>query len=79
MVSWVAGIKAKDAIRLSKLIKRAGSVVGSEVVTLEEVAEDMMLAELLDSTPLTLCFIVSICALVFGLYWYLNVPFVMMI
>ena len=41
------GIKAKDASRLNKLIKRAGSIVGSELVTLEEVAEDRTLAKLL--------------------------------
>ena len=47
VVSWGAGIKAKDANRLNKLIKKAGSVVGSKLVTLEEVAEDRMLAKLL--------------------------------
>ena len=47
VVSWVAGIRAKDAIILIKLIKKAGTVVGSELVTLEEVAEDIMLAKLL--------------------------------
>ena len=48
VVSWGAGIKAKDANRLNKLIKRAGSVVGSKLVTLEEVVEDrMLLAKLL--------------------------------
>ena len=47
MVSWGAGIKAKDANRLNKLIKKAESVVGSKLVTLEEVAENRMLAELL--------------------------------
>ena len=46
VVSWGAGIKAKDAHRLNKLIKKAGSI-GSKLVTLEEVAEDGMLAKLL--------------------------------
>ena len=40
VVSWGVGIKAKDANRLNKLREKAGSVVGSELVTLEEVAED---------------------------------------
>ena len=47
VVSWGAGIKAKDANRLNKLIKKAGSVVGSELITLEEVVEDRMLSKLL--------------------------------
>ena len=47
VVSWDAGIKAKDANRLNKLIKKVESVVGSKLVTLEEVAEDRMLAKLL--------------------------------
>ena len=47
VVSWVAGIKAKDANRLNKLIKKAGSVVGSELVTPEEVAEDRRLGSLM--------------------------------
>ena len=47
VVSWGAGIKAKDANRLNKLIKKAGSVVGSKLVTLEEVVEHRMLAKLL--------------------------------
>jgi len=46
-VSWGAGIKAKDANRLNKLIKKAESVVGSKLVTLEEVVEERMLAKLL--------------------------------
>ena len=32
VVSWGAGIKTKDANRMNKLIKKAGSVVGSELV-----------------------------------------------
>ena len=47
VVSRGVGIKAKDADRLNKLIRKAGSVVGSKLVTLEEVAEDRMLAKLL--------------------------------
>ena len=47
MVFWGAGIKAKDNNSLNKLIKKAGSVVGSELVTLEEVVEDRMLSKLL--------------------------------
>ena len=47
VVSWGAGIKVKDANRLKKLIKKVESVVGSKLVTLEEVAEDRMLAKVL--------------------------------
>ena len=47
VVSWGAGIKAKDANRLNKGIKKAGSVVGSMLATLEEVAEDRRLGSLL--------------------------------
>ncbi len=47
MVCWGGGIKAKDANRLNELIKEAGSVIGSKLVTLEEVAEDRMLEKLL--------------------------------
>ena len=36
--SVVASIKVKDANRLNKLIKKAGFVVGSDLITLEEVA-----------------------------------------
>ena len=46
-VSWGAGIKAKDANRLNKLVRKAESVVGSKLITLEEVVEDRMLAKLL--------------------------------
>ena len=46
VVSWGAGIKVKDANRLNEL-KKTGSVVGSELVTLVEVVEDRMLAKLL--------------------------------
>ena len=41
VVSWGAGIKAKDANRLNKLFKKARFVVGSELVTLEEVVEQL--------------------------------------
>ncbi|XP_059209473.1 immunoglobulin lambda-like polypeptide 1 [Centropristis striata] len=47
VVSWGVGIKARDANRLNKLIRKAESVVGSKLVTLEEVVEDRMLAKLL--------------------------------
>ena len=47
VASWGVGIKAKDVNRLNTLIKMAGSVVGSELVTLEEVAKDTMPAKLL--------------------------------
>ena len=47
MVSWGAGIKAKDINRLNKLIRKAASVVSSKLVTLEEVAEGRMLDILL--------------------------------
>jgi len=46
-VSWGSGIKAKDANRLNKLIRKAESVVVSKLATLEEVVEDRMLAKLL--------------------------------
>ena len=53
VVSWGAAIKVKDANRLNKLIKKAGSVVGSECVILEaevveeKEVEDRMLVKLL--------------------------------
>ena len=47
VVSSGAGIKAKDANRQIRLIKKAESVVGSELVTLEEEVEDRMLGTLL--------------------------------
>lgn len=47
-VCWGAGIKAKDANRcLHKLIKKAESVVSSELGTLEDVVRGRMLAKLL--------------------------------
>ena len=53
-MSWGAGIEAKDANRLNKLIKNVGSVVGSGLVTLEEVVEDRLLVKLLEIiTPST--------------------------
>ena len=47
VVSWGEGIKAKDANRRNKLIKKAESVVDSVLVTLEEVVVDRMLGTLL--------------------------------
>lgn len=47
VVCWGEGIKAMDANRLNTLIKKAGSVIGSQRVTLEEVEEDRTLAKLL--------------------------------
>ena len=47
VVSWGVGIRTKDANRLNKLIKKAESVVGSQLVTVEEVVEERMLAKLL--------------------------------
>ncbi len=41
-VCWGEGIKARDANRLNKLIKKAGSVIGSK-----EMVEDRKLAKLL--------------------------------
>lgn len=41
-----SAIKVKDAHRLNKLIREAGSVVGSRLVCLEEVLELRMLAKL---------------------------------
>ncbi|TWW77449.1 hypothetical protein D4764_12G0008390 [Takifugu flavidus] len=41
-VCWGAGIKAKDANRLNKLIKKAGSVVGCRLANLDEVVRDRM-------------------------------------
>ena len=46
-VSWGAGIKAKDSNRLNKLIRKAESVVGTKLVTLEEVVETRILTKLL--------------------------------
>ena len=47
---WCAGetgIKAKDGNRLNRLIRKAGSVVGSQLVTLEELVEQRMPSTLL--------------------------------
>ncbi|TWW66958.1 hypothetical protein D4764_20G0009900, partial [Takifugu flavidus] len=46
VVCWGAGIKAKDANRLSKLIKKAGSVVGCKLANLDEVVRDRMVLKL---------------------------------
>lgn len=40
-------MKAKDANRLNKIIKKAESVIGYKLVALEEVVEDRMLTKLL--------------------------------
>ncbi|TWW65250.1 hypothetical protein D4764_21G0001500 [Takifugu flavidus] len=45
-VCWGAGIKAKDANRLNKLIKKAGSVVGCRLDNLDEVVRDRMVLKL---------------------------------
>ncbi|TWW61360.1 hypothetical protein D4764_04G0000060 [Takifugu flavidus] len=45
-VCWGAGIKAKDANRLNKLIKKAGSVVGCRLDDLDEVVRDRMVLKL---------------------------------
>lgn len=41
-VSWGAGIKEKDVNRLKKLIRKAESVVGSNLATLEEMMDRMV-------------------------------------
>ncbi|TWW69419.1 hypothetical protein D4764_18G0002250 [Takifugu flavidus] len=46
VVCWGAGIKAKDANRLNKLIKKAGSVVGCRLDNLDEVVRDRMVLKL---------------------------------
>ncbi|TWW80175.1 hypothetical protein D4764_10G0012050 [Takifugu flavidus] len=46
VVCWGAGIKAKDANRLNKLIKKAGSVVGCRLANLDEVVKDRMVLKL---------------------------------
>ncbi|TWW75415.1 hypothetical protein D4764_13G0000770 [Takifugu flavidus] len=46
VVCWGAGIKAKDANRLNKLIKKAGSVVGCKLANLDEVVRDRMVLKL---------------------------------
>lgn len=46
-VSWGAGIKDKGTDALEQLIRQVESVVESNLVTREEVAEDRMLAKLL--------------------------------
>ncbi|TWW78779.1 hypothetical protein D4764_11G0009000 [Takifugu flavidus] len=43
---WGTGIKAKDANRLNKLIKKAGSVVGCRLDNLDEVVRDRMVLKL---------------------------------
>ncbi len=46
VVCWGAGIKKKDANRLNKLFKKAQSVVGMKLSTMEEVAEDRIHSKL---------------------------------
>lgn len=47
MVCWGKGIQAKDANRLNKLKKKAGSVIGSKLATVEGEAEARMQEKLL--------------------------------
>jgi hypothetical protein len=47
VVCWGANIKAGDASRVNKLIRKASSVLGMSLDTLEEVAERRILAKLL--------------------------------
>ncbi|TWW77716.1 hypothetical protein D4764_12G0011060 [Takifugu flavidus] len=49
VVRWGAGIKAKDANRLNKLIKKAGSVVGCNLANLDEVVRDRKVLEIADN------------------------------
>ncbi|TWW62767.1 hypothetical protein D4764_04G0014140 [Takifugu flavidus] len=42
VVCWAAGIKAKDANRLNKLIKKAGSVVGCKLANLDKLVRGRM-------------------------------------
>ena len=49
VVSWGVCIKEKDATRLHKLIKKVGSrLTSSNLVNLEEMAEDRILVKLLE-------------------------------
>ncbi len=45
-VCWGTGINAKDSNKLNKLIKKAGSVVGTRLAPLEEVVRDRMLGKI---------------------------------
>ena len=45
-ITWGSGLKVADNNRLSKLIRRAGDVVGEELDTLTTVAERRMLSRL---------------------------------
>lgn len=47
MVCWGGGITVKDTNRLNKLMKAAGSITGSKLVTLEVMVKDRILAKLL--------------------------------
>ena len=42
VVCWGTGVKAKDTNRLNKLIRKAASVVSSQLATLKEVVEPRM-------------------------------------
>lgn len=44
---WGGGITVKGDNRLNKLLRKAGSVIGSKLVTLEVVVKDRILAKLL--------------------------------
>ncbi|TWW55995.1 hypothetical protein D4764_09G0010450 [Takifugu flavidus] len=46
VVCWGAGIKAKDANKLNKLIKKAGCVVGCKLANLDKVVRDRMVLKL---------------------------------
>ncbi|KAK3537287.1 hypothetical protein QTP70_006980 [Hemibagrus guttatus] len=46
-VCWGGSIKKKDASRLDKLVRKAGSIVGSELDSLTSVVERQMLSRLL--------------------------------
>ena len=48
VVCWGTSMKAKDTNRLNKLIRKADSIGGSRLATLEEVVEQMMMTKLLD-------------------------------
>ena len=47
VVGWDTDIEVKDANRLNQLIRKAGSIVGSRLATLEEVVEQRMPTNLL--------------------------------
>jgi len=49
VVCWGSRVKAADANRLNKLIRKAGSVLGVELESLVEVSERRMLSKLLST------------------------------